>query len=231
MRADLSEYPVAQGTATSFLAGVYGWMAVGLGVTAAVAFGVASTPAVVAVLATHPALLWGLFLTQLILVVILSRRVSALSPTTAGGLFILYAALTGVTFSLLLLEFTDASVAAAFVAAASMFGAMAVVGLVTRTDLSRFGSFLAMALVGLVLSSVAGIFWRSSALQFGISVAGVVIFTGLTAWDSQRLSAMAREIPPERQAAFAVVGALTLYLDFVNLFISLLTLFGRRRDD
>jgi FtsH-binding integral membrane protein len=160
----------------------------------------------------------------------LSARVQQLSPGTAAALFLAYSAVTGVTMAFVLLIYTGESVAMTFFIAAGMFGAMAVYGTTTRRSLAGVGQFMFMGLIGLVLASIVGIFWRSDALQFLIAFIGVIVFTGLAAWDAQRLKAMALAVPDGRLGAYAIVGALSLYLDFINLFLSLLRLLGGRRD-
>lgn len=212
----------------TFLRGVYWWMFGGLAVTAVVALAVASSPAAVSTLVRTPFLFFGVIIAELVLVVYLSARVAKIAPGTAGTLFIAYSALNGVTFSLILLAYTGASVANAFFVTAGMFGALAVYGTVTKRDLSGMGRFMFMGLVGLVIASVVSIFWRNDAMQFVMGVVGVLVFSGLTAYDTQRLRAMALEVQGEQARSYAVVGALSLYLNFINLFISLLRLFGRR---
>jgi FtsH-binding integral membrane protein len=212
----------------AFLRGVYWWMFGGLGVTAAVALAVASSPAAVGTLTGTPFLFFGVIIAELVLVVYLSARVAKLAPSTAGTLFLAYSALNGVTFSLILLAYTGASVANAFFITAGMFGALAVYGSVTKRDLSGMGRFMFMGLIGLVIASVVGIFWRNDAMQFVMGVVGVLVFSGLTAYDTQRLRAMALQLQGEQTGSYAVVGALSLYLNFINLFLSLLRLFGRR---
>ena len=212
----------------AFLRGVYWWMFGGLGVTAVVAVAVASSPAAVNTLVRTPILFFGIIIAELILVGYMSVRVAKMSPSTAGTLFLAYSALNGVTFSLILLAYTGASVANAFFVTAGMFGALAVYGSVTKRDLSGMGRFMFMGLVGLVIASVVSIFWRNDAMQFVMGVVGVLVFSGLTAYDTQRLRAMALQLQGEQTGSYAVVGALSLYLNFVNLFLSLLRLFGRR---
>ncbi len=214
----------------AFMRGVYWWMFGGLAVTAVVALAIASSPATVGTLVRVPLLFWGVVILQLVLVVFLSARVAKLAPSTAGTLFLAYSALTGVTFSLILLAYTGASVASAFFVTAGMFGALAVYGSVTKRDLTGMGRFMFMGLVGLVLASIVSIFWRNDAMQFVMGVVGVLVFSGLIAYDSQRLRGMALELQGGQAASYAIVGALSLYLDFINLFISLLRLFGNRRD-
>jgi hypothetical protein len=231
-----SEYAVAQSPVmaaervTTFLRAVYGWMSIGLGVTAVVAFGVASSPDIVRTLMTNQLLFFGIIAAELGLVFYLSARVDQLAPGTASGLFLGYSALNGMTLSLILLVYTRESVASTFSICALMFGALAVYGTTTRRSLAGVGQFLFMGLIGLVLASVVGIFWHNSALQFVITCVGVIVFTGLTAWDAQRLKQMATALPDGKLGSYAIVGALSLYLNFINLFLMLLRLFGNRRD-
>ena len=215
---------------TDFLRKVYGWMFFGLGITALVAYTLSSSPGLVQALVANHLVFLALFIAQLGLVFYLSARVERLSIGTATWLFILYAALTGVTFSVILLAYTGASVATTFVVTAGMFGALAVFGSTTKRSLAGMGQFLFMGLIGLVLASIVGMFWNNDALQFLISVVGVIVFTGLTAWDAQRLKQMAATVPSERVGSYAIVGALTLYLNFINLFLFLLRFMGGRRD-
>lgn len=214
----------------AFLSRVYGWMFAGLLVTAVTAFTVAASPALIETLILNRIVFWALIIAQLGLVIYLSARVDKVSPATAAGLFILYSALTGVTSSVILLIYTGASITSTFIITAGMFGATAVFGTVTKRSLAGVGQFMFMGLIGLILASIVGIFWQSSALQFVISVVGVLVFTGLTAWDAQRLKQMAVALPDGRVGAHAVVGALSLYLDFINLFFFLLRFTGSRRD-
>ena len=214
----------------AFLSRVYGWMFAGLLVTSVTAFTVASSPVLIETLIHNRIVLWGLIIAQLGLVFYLAARVEKVSPATAAGLFILYSALTGVTSSVILLIYTGASIASTFIITAGMFGATAVFGTVTKRSLAGVGQFMFMGLIGLIIASIVGIFWQNSALQFVISVVGVLVFTGLTAWDAQRLKQMAVALPDGRVSAYAVVGALSLYLDFINLFFFLLRFTGNRRD-
>jgi len=215
---------------TAFLRMVYGWMCVGLGITAFVAFTVTGSPALVRTIASTQILFFALILAELGLVFYLSSRATQLAPSTAIGLFVLYAALNGVTMSLVLLMYTGASIATTFVVTAGMFGALALFGTTTKRSLAGAGHFFFMGLIGLILASVVGIFWHSEALQFLISVVGVIVFTGLTAWDAQRLKQMALAIPEGASGSYAIVGALSLYLNFINLFLILLRFQGGSRD-
>jgi FtsH-binding integral membrane protein len=214
---------------TAFLRGVYGWMCVGLAVTAGVALGVSGSEAMVQALVTNRILFFGVIFAQLGLVFYLSARVAKLSTSAASMLFLIYSALTGVTLSLILLAYTGQSVANTFVVCAGMFGALALYGTTTSRSLAGVGQFMFMGLIGLILASIVGMFWQSDTLQIMISIVGVIVFTGLTAWDAQRLKQMALALPEGQVGAYTVVGALSLYLNFVNLFLSLLRLFGTRR--
>ncbi len=215
---------------TAFLRRVYGWMFVGLGITATVALGVAGSPGLVQSIFGNRALFFVLLLAPLGLVFYLSARVDKLAPNTAAALFLLYSALNGVVFASIFLVYSGTSIATTFVVTAGMFGALALYGTVTQRSLAGVGQFVFMGLIGVVLASVVGMFWKSQGLQFVISIVGVIVFTGLTAWDAQRLKVMAATVPEERYGSYSVVGALALYLDFVNLFLMLLRLFGGRRD-
>ena len=215
---------------TGFLRGVYGWMATGLAITALVAYYVASSPALIETIFTNRLMFWGIVIAQFGIVLFLSVRVQRLAPATASLLFMVYAALTGLTLSIVLVAFTGESVAMTFLVTAGMFGAMAAYGTMTKRDLSGWGQFLFMGLIGVVIASFVGIFWQSSAFQFVLSFIGVIVFTGLAAYDANRLRSMALSLPDGQVGAYTVVGALSLYLDFINLFLMLLRLFGGRRE-
>jgi uncharacterized protein len=215
--------------ASAFLSGVYAWMCAGLAVTAAAAWFVASSPTVLAAITGNGFALWGLIILQLVIVFVLSARVGQLDAATASILFIAYAALTGVTLSFVLLTFTGESMARTFVIAAGMFAGLAIYGTATQRNLGGVARFLFMGLLGIVLASVVGVFWHSDAFQFALSYVGILVFSGLVAYDSQRLKAMALSVPTDHATAYAVVGALALYLDFTNLFLFLLRFTGSRR--
>jgi uncharacterized protein len=230
-KSDYGIAPVATAErVTSFLRAVYGWMCAGLGVTAVVAFSVAGSPRTVQALTTNRLLFFALLIAQLGMVFYLSARVAKLAPGTASALFLGYSALNGVTLSMILLVYTGASVANTFAVCALMFAALALYGTTTSRSLAGVGQFMFMGLIGIIGASIIGFFWHSSALQFLISVVGVIVFTGLTAYDAQRLKEMAVALPDGQVRSYAVVGALTLYLDFINLFLMLLRLFGSERD-
>ena len=213
---------------SAFLWKVYSWMAIGLGLTALVAFAVAGSPDLIRILVGNRLVFFALVIAELGLVFFLSARAQSMAPGTAAGLFALYSALNGVTLSVILLAYTGESVTTTFVVTAGMFGALAFFGSTTKRSLAGAGQFFMMGLVGLILASVVGMFWHSDALQFLISVVGVIVFTGLTAWDAQRLKQMALAIPEGEAGSYAIVGALSLYLDFINLFLMLLRFTGRR---
>lgn len=214
----------------AFLSKVYGWMFVGLLITAVTAFAVASSPALIEAVILNRLLFWVLIFAQLGLVFYLSARVEHMAPVTAAGLFMLYSGLTGLTSSVILLLYTGTSVASTFIITAGMFGSMAFFGTVTKRSLAGWGQFLFMGLIGLIIAMIVGMFWQNGAMQFVISVVGVLVFTGLTAWDAQRLKQMAVSLPDGRVGSYAIVGALSLYLDFINLFFFLLRFTGGRRD-
>jgi len=213
---------------SAFLWKVYAWMAIGLGITAVVAYAVASSPDLLRVLVLNRLVFFGLIIAELGLVFVISAAATRLAPPTAAGLFALYSGLNGVTLSVILIAYTGESVTTTFVVTAGMFGALAFFGATTRRSLAGVGQFMMMGLIGLILASVVGLFWHNDALQFLISVVGVIVFTGLTAYDAQRLKQMAFQLPEGQLAGYAIVGALSLYLDFINLFLMLLRLTGRR---
>ena len=213
---------------SAFLWKVYAWMAIGLGITAVVAWTVAGSPEIIRALVLNRILFFGIIIAELGLVFYLSARADRLSPQAASGLFALYSALNGVTLSVVLIAYTGESVATTFMITAGMFGAVALWGSTTKRSLAGMGQFMFMGLIGVLLASIVGIFWQSDALQFLIGVVGVIVFTGLAAYDSQRLKQMALSLPDGRVASYAIVGALSLYLDFINLFLMLLRFTGRR---
>ena len=210
----------------SFMLRVFNTMAGGLAVTGVVAYAAASSGLYASIAGTP--LLWLVMLAPFGLALLLGFRVNQMSPTAAQASFWAYAALMGLSLAGIFLVYTGDSIARVFFISAGTFAATAAWGYTTRTDLTRFGSFLVMGLIGIVLASLVNIFVGSSALQFAVSVIGVMVFTGLTAWDTQRLKAMYLETGGTGN--LAILGALMLYLDFVNLFVSLLQLLGTRRD-
>jgi len=215
---------------TAFLSKVYGWMFLGLLITAGVAFFVASSPVLIETLILNRLLFWIILLAPLGLVWFLAAKVDTIAPTTAAIMFLVYAALVGITSSVVFLIYTGASIVSAFVITSGMFGAMAVFGTITKKNLTGVGQFMFMGLIGLIIASIVNIFLFNDVLSFVISIVGVIVFTGLTAYDAQRLKEMAVALPDGRVGSYAVVGALSLYLDFINLFFFILRLIGGRRD-
>jgi hypothetical protein len=221
--------PALGGELRSFMLRVFNTMAGGLALTGAVAYGAASSGAYAAIAGTP--LFWLVMLAPFGLALLLSFRIARMSPGAAQAAFWGYAALMGLSLAGIFLVYTGASIARVFFISAATFAATAAWGYTTRADLSRFGTFLVMGLIGIVLASLVNLFVGSSALQFALSVIGVIVFAGLTAWDTQRLKTMFVEHRGVAGANnMAILGALMLYLDFVNLFISMLQLVGVRRD-
>jgi uncharacterized protein len=209
---------------------VYGYMAGGLALTGLVAYAAAVSGFYQAIAGT--ALIWIVMLAPLGFVLALSFGIQRMSAGTAMLLFWIYAAVMGLSLGGIFLVYTGTSIARVFFITAATFGAMSLYGYATNADLSRMGSFLLMGLIGLVIASVVNIFIGSSALQFAISIIGVIVFVGLTAYDTQRIKEMYLESDSAEIAGKkAVLGALALYLDFINLFMMLLQLFGQRRDN
>ena len=207
---------------------VYGKMTLGLLLTALTAFLVVSSPAALSLLFSSTATLWILFAVEIGLVIYLSARLDKLSTGAAAALFYLYSALNGVVLAPIFLVYTGASIAMTFAITAGTFGAMTIFGYVTRQDLSKFGSILTMALIGLIVCVIVNMFWGNSMFDLLISIAGVFIFVGLTAWDTQAIKRMCAESDPSMIGKVATMGALSLYLDFINLFLYLLRFFGSR---
>lgn len=208
----------------------FGWMTLALAITGIVAYSTAANFEAFAPLLQGPGRL-VLFFAQIGLVVGLSAGINKMSAGMATGLFLLYSAVTGFMLSMLFVSFTAASLASTFFVTSATFGLVAAYGMVTRADLTRFGNLLFMALLGLLLATVVNMFLGSSMVSLITSAAGVLIFTGLVAYDAQQLKAMALAIgqDDDMQRKGAVLGALRLYLDFINLFIYMLRFMGRRR--
>lgn len=207
----------------------YRWMSLGLATTGVVALGVAHSPGALDALVGNRLFLYLLLFGQLGLVVALSSLATRVSTGVAAALFFAYAAMTGVTFSTLFLVYTASSIAATFFVTAGSFAGLSFFGSVTRRDLSAVGRFGFFALIGLILASVVNMFLRSSGLEWILTFVGVLLFAGLTAYDTQRLKALFER--GETSANLPLVGALTLYLDFINMFLFLLRIFGNRRRD
>jgi FtsH-binding integral membrane protein len=208
----------------SFIRSVYAWMFGGLLLTAASAWWVVNSAAMQQVIFGNRAMPWVLMLAELGLVMYLSFRITKMAPGAAASIFLVFALLNGLTLSSIFFVYRMPDIFLAFVTSAGMFGAMSVYGMVTKRDLTSWGSFFFMGLIGIIICSVINIFLKSSALGFAISFIGVFVFLGLTAYDTQKLKAYATA--PELRENLAVYGALALYLDFINLFLMLLRLFG-----
>ncbi|MCQ2243458.1 MAG: Bax inhibitor-1/YccA family protein [Bacteroidaceae bacterium] len=209
---------------------VYTWMTLALAITGMTAWLVASSPAIMATIFSNSILFWGLLLGELGLVIWLSAGINKMSLTTATLLFIAYSVVNGLTMSFIFLAYTASSIATTFFITAGTFGAMSLFGYTTGKDLSGMGKILFMALIGLIIATIVNIFVGNGMMDMIISYAGVLIFVGLTAYDTQKIKQMfweADEYNPDVQK-YAVLGALTLYLDFINLFLYLLRIFGRR---
>lgn len=225
---DLAERSARTDMAAQFTTQIFGWMAGGLALSGATAFAVMSSPAVQQVV--FPLML-PLIIVELVVVIGLSAMLRRISASTAAAAFLGYSALNGLTLAPVVMMYTAASAANVFFVTAGTFAAMAFVGATTKRDLTGMGSFLMMGVIAMIITSVVNLFIGSNALQFGISAIGALIFTGLTAYDVQRfrqLGYLGFRSDEERRKA-GIVGALTLYLDFVNLFLNLLRLFGNRR--
>ena len=215
-----------------FIRSVYNWMAIGLALTGFIAYYVASTPALLNLILGNKILFFGLIIAELALVFTISARVHRMQASTATALFVLYAALNGATLSFIFIIYTRSSIASTFFVCAATFIACSIYGWTTKRDLTSMGGFLTMGLIGIIIASLVNLFIRSSAMHMIISYIGVLVFVGLTAYDTQSLKAMAISQPSDVGASAirkgAILGALKLYLDFINLFLMLLRILGNR---
>jgi len=211
---------------------VYAWMSAGLAITALVAWSVANSPSLQQWAVNRPAMIVA-FIVEMGLVITISGAINRINAEVATALFMLYSAINGFVLSSVFLIYTGASLAGTFVVTAGAFGVMSLYGYVTKRDLTRIGSLLFMALIGLVIASFVNLFWANSLLYWGITYVGVLIFVGLTAFDTQRLRMVAAQTGGDPRLAnrMAIVGSLMLYLDFINLFLLLLRLMGNNRRD
>jgi len=216
---------------SDFVRQVYNWMAGGLALTAVVALFTASSPTLLQMVFGNRLVFFALIFGELGLVIALSGAIRRLSAAAATGLFLFYSALNGVTMASIFLLYTRASIAGTFFVAAATFAAMSLYGHLTKRDLTSWGSFLFMGLVGVVIASLVNLFLQSAMIYWVSTCCGVIVFVGLTAYDTQKIKALAWSgfSDGEAQRKGAILGALTLYLDFINLFLLLLRLFGRRR--
>jgi len=214
-----------------FMVRVYNWMTTGLGITGLVAFGIASSPSLTAAIFGNAVIPIVLMIAQIGLVFWLAARVMQMSAQKAVGVFLLYSALSGVTFSVVFLAYTTASITSTFLVTAGTFGAMSFYGYTTKKDLTSWGSFLFMGLIGIIIASVVNMFLANDTMYWVITYAGVLIFVGLTAYDTQKIKEMniLGNEGTDEDTKEAVRGALSLYLDFINLFLMLLRIMGGRR--
>ena len=215
-----------------FFAQVYGWMAAGLALTGGVAMFAAASPTLMSFIFGNRFVFFGLIIAELVVVGFLSARIFQWSRAQAQAAFIGYALLNGLTLSVIFLVYTASSIASTFFTASLMFGVMSAFGYFTKADLSGWGKLLSMALIGLVIAMVINMFWGNSTLNLLVSFVGVILFTALAAYDTQKLKQLAFLGVTDGEDVHdkaSILGALTLYLDFVNLFLFLLRFFGRRR--
>lgn len=211
---------------------VYVWMTLALAITGLTAYGVATTPSILMTIVSNPAIMWGLIIAEFVLVFAVSAAINRLSLTTATLLFVLYSVINGATLSFIFLVYTTTSITSVFFITAATFATMAFVGYTTKTDLTSMGKILLMALIGIIIATIVNMFVGSTGLQMIISYVGVLVFVGLTAYDSQKIKEMLMMAPDagETSQKLALLGALSLYLDFINLFLYLLRIFGSRRE-
>lgn len=211
---------------------IFGWMFGGLLITGATAFYTATTPWLLEKIFTNNIYWIGLLIAELVLVIVLTTRVHKMSKGVAITSFLLYSVVNGLTLSTIFLAYTFESIASVFFISAGMFGIMALYGYTTKKDLSKIGSILLMGLVGIILASLVNLFILNNTFSFIIAILAIVIFVGLTAYDVQRIKSMAYQVGNDSEftTKFAIIGALTLYLDFINLFLELLRIFGKSRD-
>jgi FtsH-binding integral membrane protein len=231
MEPGAATYPAIAVEEQSFLTRVMGWMFAGLAVTAAVAYGVGTSQSMIDWFDAHIWVWFGLVIAQFAAVAGLALRIGRMTPAVAGGVFLGYSALNGLTFSVIFAVYTTASIAGAFVVTSVMFAALAAFGWTTKRDLSAIGSIAFMALIGLIVASLVNIFWANSTLYWITTYAGVAIFSALTAYDMQKIKLInvRGNTGTDDDKREAILGALALYLDFINLFLFFLRIFGRSR--
>ena len=236
LRQKVQPHAQQQVMVNSFIQSVYNWMAIGLAITGFVAYSVANSEIMLRLIFGNKLVFFGLIIAELVLVYNISARVSSgrMGASTATGLFVLYAALNGATLSVIFLAYTASSITSTFFICAGTFAACSIYGMVTKRDLTSLGGFMMMGLIGIIIASVINMFVRSTGMSLIISYIGVLVFVGLTAYDTQKLKHMALEQPDGIDSGTvrkgAILGALSLYLDFINLFLMLLRIFGGGRD-
>jgi hypothetical protein len=230
IEAATAQPTIVRTDAQGFMTRVFGWMFAGLLVTGLVAGAIGSSDSMLTSMTEHPLILIGVFVLQIGLVITISAAINRLSPAVALSLFFLYAATIGVTFAFVFELYTSQSIFTTFLITSAMFGAVGLYGYVTKRDLSKMGTFLFMALIGLIIASVVNLFIANEAIYWVTTYAGVLIFAGLTAYDLQKIKGMANAgLSGDDEQRGSIIGALALYLDFINLFLFLLRIFGQSR--
>jgi FtsH-binding integral membrane protein len=234
MRTDTLQRSRADVLVNEYVRSVYNWMGIGLALTGFIAYYVSTNEAIMGLLFGNRFLFFGLLIAELALVFVISGMVQRMSAGTATGLFVLYSGLNGVTLSFIFLAYTRASIFSTFFICAGTFAACSIYGWTTKRDLTSLGGFLLMGLFGIIIATVVNMFIGSSAMSMVISYIGVFVFVGLTAYDTQKIKNMALTQPAGLDGAVirkgAILGALSLYLDFINLFLMLLRIFGQSRE-
>ncbi|MBO7367150.1 MAG: Bax inhibitor-1/YccA family protein [Paludibacteraceae bacterium] len=229
-----NSYSIPADSATAerkLMRNVYGWMSLALAITGLTSYYVAGSQAILSVIFSNQFVFWGIAIAEFVLVMVLTAKINTLSFQTAGIMFAVYSILNGVLLSSIFVVYTMESIATTFFISAGMFAAMAVIGSTTKKDLSGIGRFALMAVIGLIIASLVNIFLKSTMLEFIVSIIGVIVFAALTAYDAQKIKAMLQEYGTdvnETSQKIALLGSLSLYLDFINMFLYLLRLFGRR---
>lgn len=224
-----NRYQTTTVATNTLIRNVYTWMCTALLLTGGTATLVANTPSIAETVFNNKILFWGLLIAQLGVVWVMSAQVNRFSLRTLSTLFMLYSVLTGITFSIYFFIFTAESIASTFFITAGTFGVMSLYGYFTKTDLTKTGNLCLMVLVGIIIASVVNFFLKSETLYWIVTYIGVAVFIGLIAWDTQKIKALAQMDDNEHTQKWAILGALTLYLDFINLFIMLLRILGKRR--
>ena len=220
---------------TSFINRVYGWMSAGLVISGIIAYLIGTAPGMAETLRMNKGLLFGAFIGQIVLVIAISAGINKMSAAVATACFLLYSALTGVTLSLVFLVCSMSGIATTFFVTSLTFGAMSVYGYLTKRDLTSIGNLCFMGLIGIIIASIVNFFVASDILYWGVTYIGILVFVGLTAYDTQKIKEMSMALGDELTMTetgkkYAILGALELYLDFINLFLLLLRLFGGNRD-
>lgn len=231
MSSDSLVVPRAEMQQRAFIAQVYAWMAFALVITGMVAWYVANSPQLIIAIVSNNLLFFGMLIGELVLVTILVKTVQQMSAFMTTLMFFVYSMLNGFTLSILFLAYTAESITSTFLITAGTFGAMSIYGFITKKDLTSIGNFLGMALIGLLIASVVNLFFHNSTFYWITTYAGILIFVGLTAYDTQKIKNIQSEYfeDEDQERKVSILGALTLYLDFINLFLYLLRILGRRR--